>query len=347
MPKLIKDLTEDGLYKHPTTGVYYVRKYVVGKGEICRSLKTTDRRRAIRQKTEVLVWVGVSPKRGRIPFERVAAEVLELYTVKAEKTFLDYEGTLRLHLLPFYAKKTMDEVGPLWRIYKAHQRKLSPKRRLRHDRKHILTICRYAHERGWLDRVPSLPLDLQDKTTRPGKVITPNEFWSLYNAADEKWKIFVWFAAVLGMRFSEIRLLKKAHIDFDEGVITLPAGMIKTRKSRVVALDLKGKRLLAKWCGSHSSQWVFPMRDDESLPMTESKKTWQRIQKRSKVRVNFHSLRHTAVNWGLRLGHHEKVIEKNLGMSVGIQSRVYTHPDLESARAMGRDIGKFLEGAKK
>lgn len=344
MPKLIKDPTEDGLYKHPVTGVYYVRKYVAGKGEICRTLRTTDRRRALRAKSEALVWSGMSKKSGRILFESVASEVLELYTVKAAKTYLDFEGTLRLHLLPYFAKKTIGEVGPLWRNYKAFQRKLNPVRKLRHDRKHLLTICRYANERGWLDRVPSLPLDTQDKTVRPGKVLTPEQFWRLYEAADPKWKLFLRMAATMGMRFSEIRLLQRSYIDFESGLIHLPAGVIKTRRARTIAIEAGVLAELKKRVSEQSSEWIFPMKGDDSLPMSESQRTWQRIQKRAEVQINFHSLRHSAVNWGLRLGHHEKVIEKNLGMSVGIQRRVYTHPDVESARAMSAGIGEFLDG---
>lgn len=351
MPKLIPDQEESALFLHPKTGDFYVRKYVAGRGEICRSLQTKNRREAIRRKNEILIQWGAGLKRGRrVRFESIAFELLEIQSGKSERTFADYEGHLRLHLLPFFRGRFLDEVQSLWPHYKLYCRKLKATRKLDHDRKHLLAICRLAYERELIHRLPELKLDPQDRHARPGRVYSGDEVQRLLDAlpqkhkgAREKWRLIIEMAAILGMRRGEIFQLTWNQIDFTNEVIVLGRLDTKTRQGRLVPLEQGILESLKTRKAESKSIFVFPHRNDPTRPMTMSDKTWQRVKRRSGVEGRtFHGFRHSNVTWGQREGFSAGLISKTRGMSREVMENIYTHAELEDAKRLGDGIRKQI-----
>lgn len=261
---------------------------------------------------------------------------------KAEKTFLDIEGTMRLHLLPFFGNSYLNEVPKRWAEYKAFQRRLSPKRKLTHDRKHLIQIFRHAVRTHDYAGVPEFPLDLQDKHVTPGRVFTVDEYWMLWRKANWKWKLIIKMAAIMGMRRKEIMTLEWSEIDFKQGLITLAPMKTKTRQGRIFPVEKSILRTLVARQKNSASPYVFPNRNTPLMPMEPSDRTWQRIQRRAGVKGKFHWLRHSNVTWALREGHSQTLIGKSRGMSSKVLERVYAHANTDDAVKMNHGIRSFL-----
>lgn len=342
MPKLLKDeLGERNLFRHPATGEYVVRKSVNGR-ERYRELKTLNRREALRLKDETIrEWGETGRVRGRLLFKTPAFRLLDIMMSKAEKTYLDYEGHLRIHLMPFFGAGYLDEVPRRWAEYKAEQRKIKS-RKLNHDRKHLIQIFKYANTQDETVAIPKLPLDLEDKHVTPGRVYSVEEFWRLHAAANEKWKLIIDMAAVMGMRRKEISTLEWRDIDFDQELIILPSRKTKTRQGRVFPIEKQILLALAARKTDTPSPWVFPNAATRLRPMSATDRTWQRIQKRAKVFGKFHWLRHSNMTWAAQAGHSPAMIGKSRGAGPRVVERVYLHANIADTTRMNNDVRNLL-----
>jgi integrase len=354
MAKRIKINGVRGLKKDARTGMYYLRRSVNGT-EVERSLETKSLREAKIKIEETLDDVKAEQKSSRrMRFEAVGEAIKEILRPKAEKTYLDFENHYRLHLLPYFRGKFMDQIERVWEHYKAVQKsvvrrtpkgKLLPTRKLKHDAAHLRRMLRYAHKQKALLVVPELDLDASDREPEPGRVYAPDEFRRLWAAANPKWKLILEMAAIMGMRRGEIRNLRWDYLDMPEAVIRLPKEATKTRRGRTVPVEpqiLEALRALEPLMRP-TSPWVFPNSEDAARPMNPTDRTWRRIQKRADVKGKFHWLRHSNVSWAVRGGFAPKLVQKTRGMSSQVMDRIYTHADNEDAMAMNSHVRQFLE----
>jgi len=344
MPKLIPDSkNEPNLYENPKNGRWAVRKYVKGRGELYRELEAKTRASAIREKDQAISdWLGTAAPKSKVTFDSVAFEVLDFYKVKAYKTYIDFEGHLRLHLLPFFAGMAIGDAAKRWEPYKAWAKARDGDRKLKHDRAHFRTILNHAYEQELIGRVPKLKIDSRDRKPQPGRVYSPDEVRAVWNAAGPKWKLILEIAAIEGMRRGEIYGLRKDQIVWDKGLIVLEQSDEKRREGRILPLEPRIAVRLREWCDTVDSPYVFPHRDDPSRPMTEGDKTWQRIKKRAGVKGKFHWFRHSNVSWSVAAGHVEKTILKTRGMSAQVMDRVYHHVDAADGVMSMTDISDAL-----
>ena len=331
-----------------------MRKYVAGKGELFKSLRTTNLQQAVRRAEKIVIqWLGTHRADSSVRFEAVAFELLNIYSEGEYKTFVDFETTLRLHLLPFFERKPIAKCEGLWNTYRIAQRRMTPGRQLVHDKKHMTRILRYAWEKGIIHRQPILKLSPAERRKQPTKIYSGHDLRQLMEAvpreknAQAKWQLFLEIAMIEGMRFKEIRTLRWDYIDLKRGQIHLPAEITKTRSARTVSVDagiiskLKERKL-----GSESP-YVFPKRGDLNAPMSESSKTWQRIKTRAGVTGKFHWIRHTAASHALADGIPSEVIGKARGMSPGVLRRVYAHTLEETEKKMSEASRKRIDAAIK
>lgn len=343
MPKLLKDeLGERNLFTDPTDSKFVVRKYVNGQ-EYYKKLHTRNRREAIRLKDEILKeWAGTRPEPGKTPFRDMAIELLDIMMSKAEKTYLAYETPLRLRLLPFFGGGSLEDIRGRWDEYKAKQRQVDPNRKLNHDRKALIQVFNYAASKNDGLAIPKLPLDLKDKYVEPGRVFSIEEYWKLRDAANEKWKLIIEMAFVMGMRRKEIFHLEWSEIDFSQGIIVLPPAKTKTRQGRVFPIEKQILVALAARKTNNPTPWVFPRSQEPHKPMALTMKSWQRIQKRAGVRGKFHWLRHSNATLCLRAGHSATLIGKAKGMSAQVLERVYAHAEIEDAKRMNQSVRRLV-----
>jgi integrase len=99
-----------------------------------------------------------------------------------------------------------------------------------------------------------------------------------------------------GMRRGEILCLKWNHIDFDNSIIVLPAGVTKTKKSRVVYLPEYIHPQLLKLRLNSESDYVIT---HNGKPIKKLRKSWENLRDRLSFKTlpdgglfHFHDLRH-------------------------------------------------------
>lgn len=335
-----------GLWRNNETGVYYVRRFLTGKPPLFKSTGETRlveaKRVAVKLVEEWLGSDGASER--KIYYWEVADELLEIMQTKAEKTYEEFEGFDRLHLRPYFGAIPIDEVGGHWELYKAKCRLKNAKRSLRYDRKVLVRVLRYALEKHpkIMKGLPVLKIDEMDKYVPSGRETTIEERRKINALAkgDESLKLEIKDAS--GMRDVEIRKLRYEYIDFENGYITLPKEIIKTRRERTLAISREvldklaarreQKRLLAEKKGRPVSPYVFPHRLDPMRPQTRSDKGWQRLKRAAGVKIKRHWKRYDFVSDGLRGGAAPKVLQKSVGMSDPVMNRVYHQVNRKDAR---------------
>lgn len=333
------------LYQDESTGVYYVRKYVKGHGELKQSTKQRELSRAKAVMNQIIAsWLGTSEKKGAgVLFQVLGDEVLNLKSTQAEKTYVDYETIYDKYLLPYFGDKGINEVGPLWPQYKAFQKKLNPVRKLKHDRKHLRFILGYAYDKGLIVGIPVLKLDRSDTVVQKGRPYTNDEYRKLRANASPAWKLKIDLGMTMGMRRNEMRLLRWDYIDFKQGIISIPAEITKTREGRMLAIDeavlreLRTRRLASK------SPYVFANRLDVARPESGTDKGWQRLKRSLGIKGKFHWTRHSAASRAIRAGHAPMLVQSSLGMSDQVMKRVYVHRDIEDLRAIPKSVRRSLK----
>lgn len=333
------------LYQDESTGVYYVRKYVSGHGELKQSTKQREISKAKVVMNQIIAsWLGTSEKKGAgVLFQVLGDEVLNLKSTQAEKTYVDYETIYDKYLLPYFGDKGINEVGPLWPQYKAFQKKLKPWRKLKHDRKHLRFILGYAYDKGLIIGIPVLKLDRTDTVVQKGKPYSNTEYRKLRKAAPEAWKLKIDLGMTMGMRRNEMRLLRWDYIDFKQGMITIPGPVIKTSEDRTFAIDVNVLRELRSRRLKSQSPYVFANARDINRPESKTDKGWQRTKKALGITGKFHWTRHTAATRAIRAGNAPMLVQSSLGMSDQVMKRVYVHRSVEDLRAIPKSVRRSLK----
>lgn len=353
MPKFEK--VEKGLYRHVQTGIYYVRKFRRGKGEITRSTGKMLLTPARKVAEQILSdWLKDEDQSIEVLFDEPAFEVLGIMTARALKTYQDFETHLRLHILPFYSGVPLEEVGGLWEKYVADKKGARPDRKLLHDQKHIKRILRYAsrQKKFQFSVVPELPLPDNENSPAQHKEYSNSEISAISVKALEKGrhrktKLKLDLLLRTGMRDNERRLLKYEYIDQEKGLITLPPDVCKNRDGRTYDLpeDLLKRILTLK--NPFRSAYVFPHRWKKFKGLRSegpSSKGWQQIRDEVGLkRRKKHFFRSTYATRAIRGGAPAILVQKSLGMSDTVMKRIYVQANDADVKKMSRLVGESFQ----
>jgi integrase len=354
MPNLVKDPSpprrkdepiERNLFLQPNSSKYYAKKYIAELGkERVKCLETKDRHTAIILKNQVIAqWEGARrDEDGSVVFDGPAFELLQIMTTKAEKTFLDYEGALRLHLLPFFTGKPLRQCSREWSLYKARQRQLTPGRQLKHDKKALARIFSHAVDRGLIDAVPRFRLDREDTRVQRQVEYSNDELALLLSKAKPKLALKIETLLKTAMRANELRNLRYDWINWETGEVTIPAALTKMRVERVVVLDDELLRKYRERFERAKPSYAFPHRDDPSKPASVTDKDWQRLIKELGIQKKRHWLRGSAVRRAIRSGVPESTAQATAGMSDAVFRRVYYDADTSDRKKFTEAVAKSL-----
>lgn len=346
MPNLIKDPSpprpenerpEPNLWLQTGSSNYYARKYVAALGkERVACLDTKDRRTAITLKNQLIAqWEGAKlDAKGKVVFDGPAFELLEIMKSMAEPTFLEYEGALRLHLLPFFSGMTLDDIPRHWPRYKAVQRQKNPNRKLKHDQKALRRTYSYAEEIGLITAIPRFRLERRDLVVERQQEFTNEEYELVQREGNPKLALKFETLAKTAARRRTLRHLQWTWFDWEEGLIRVPADFMKMREDQVIALD---STLLRKYRALYEEAhrppvYVFPHRDDRSRPESATDKGWQRLKKKLGIKKKQHWLRGSAVRRSTRGGVPAPTSRSSASMSEGVFNRVYYDASIADRR---------------
>jgi len=134
-------------------------------------------------------------------------------------------------------------------------RKIAANPRTRNNfRQHVVTLFRWARDRGYLPREAQTEADrLPLAKDRGGdvKCFTPAALAKLLAAADDTLRPYIAIRAFAGVRDSEMRRLTWENVRFDQGVIEIRAGQAKTAARRLIPIL------------PNLEAWLAPYRDKE------------------------------------------------------------------------------------
>lgn len=162
--------------------------------------------------------------------------------------------------------------------------------------------------------------------------LTPEQVTRFISSGSPLWQDIATVAyRCVGMRMSEARLLRKSEVDFELGVITLPARRNKNRRPRVIPFPDDVAKLLRRHSDSARGEYVFvnPRDPARSSPVPEGTMQYWTEKAREKSglvgvdgeHVVFHSLRHAGVTQLVEEGAPESFIRAAAGMSPKTFSR--------------------------
>lgn len=187
-----------------------------------------------------------------------------------------------------------------------------------------------------MDRIPSIPYNpackhkkLNQPESNP-KVIKPEVIEALRNVTKDNWdKILFLLGITTGMRGQEMANLDWSDIDFQAGLIVLPAEKTKSKRSRTLPLRDDLKELLLK----HRDTGTPTPLGTRNAPTLQ--KRWSSLLRRAGYRkIGLHSLRHTFATQLLRSGCDLRTVQSLLGhKDVKMTARYLSPNTTDSVRA--------------
>lgn len=277
-----------------------------------------------------------------------------------EKTYTNYEGTLRLHVLEAYPALALMRVD---RIKPAHLRELFDKLADRSPRVRELVFLRlhslFASMVGeYIAKNPVMPAMKNRVPRKTMDTWTADEARAFLEATKDDWLAVLYRLALsvgmrkgelLGLRWVDVDLKgKRLHIQHtlgDDGTLGEPktAGSRRTIELPQKSIDgLIRQKSLLMGAGLRASPWVFPDRDGGPYLTRKLSRDFDAAITAAKMRrIRFHDLRHTAATLRLQLGEHPKLVSEMLGHAkFSITMDLYSH----ATPSMQRDSADRFDG---
>ena len=243
------------------------------------------------------------------------------------------EAILRLHILPFFKGKKLDQIATYdVERFKAAQLKKGLKEKSINNHLAVLRkMLSTAKEWGYKVEIPTI----RWFKGRAGRVdfLTAEESTKLLAQIEDRWHAILFTTLRTGMRRGELIALKWCCVDFVRGTILVEQsdwkgilGPTKNGESRTIPMSQELQGVLKKHrATAPQSEFVFCNADGSRLKFTQMKRPIYRACKKAGLRkVQWHTFRHTfashlvMANVGIRtvqelLGH--KTLEMTLRYS--------------------------------
>lgn len=337
----------DGLYRDSSTKIIYFRQFRKGRGELKRSLRTTDIEEAKQARDKLrdelknrAAKIHASGKLAKTALELFDAWIDRKETMnRAHNTVLSMKAS-RNSFAYYFEKMLPDEITPEWweTIYIPEIRsKTHQGRKFFNDRKWLLGFLRQLQDDGIILKLPKL-LNPDPKES-VGKVYSDGEVTALLTfAQNEDLRLAILMAATMGMRRSEIFKLRCDRIDLEKGLIRLKREDTKTRRARAFSISPSALPELIKRAKS-GSPWIFPSKDDKDRPLRLDGYTtaWRNLKLKCGIRGRLHDLRHTFLTKAFNAaGANAAQICAYAGLSLQVAERVYLHLTEEDSRRVSQ-----------
>jgi len=327
------------LYRHPTTGIIYVRMYKEGKGRLEKSTGTDklSDARIIADDLKFKFLGKKNPRQGQSLCGELFEEFIEQKSIKSQGTINSIRASWK-HLKPYIEGMLPEEINEVWweKIYIPKKRIETHKnRKFFNDHKWLRMFLLSLQRQGVIERRPNLVNP--DPERDAGRVYSDKEIERLLAHADGDLKLQIKMAYTMGMRWGEILGLTFDRIDVLRGTIKLRAEDTKIRKQRIFAISDSVRDELVERKKISESLYLFPMKDDPTRPRKRDgmKTQWENCKKNAGVTGRFHFLRHTFLTKAFKSpGANPALICHYAGLSLEEAQKTYLHFTVEDTRAV-------------
>lgn len=275
---------------------------------------------------------------------------------------------LRFHLLPFFGRDRLDEIGP--ERVQVFIGKLA-KGRSRHTILNVLgslwSIRKKARRWGYVvSDVRQADLVIPaSRPSKPGRFFTAEQVRSILSLSSEPWRSMFALAAMAGLRADEVLGLSFDDLDFEQRLIFVRrsawSGRLFSPKSSRSVAAIPMPEPLAEILTNYRALWsanekrlLFPNRrgNPHSANKVVQKRLWPILDSLSIPRCGLHAFRHSHASLLVSSGASPKVAQMQLRHSdAAITMRVYAHvlgteqrdAAEKVARILRPDVATFLE----
>lgn len=288
-----------------------------------------------------------------VRFEREVLPLLKPSTAKA------MASNLRCHLLPFFSRDRLDEIGA--ERVQVFVGKLA-KGRSRHTILNVLgtlhSILKRARHWGYaVGEVRQSDLVIPASTpSKPARFFTPEQVRSILMLAVEPWRTIFALAAMAGLRAGEVLGLSIDDLDFEQRLIFVRRSawysrLIIPKTARSVAA-VPMPEPLAEMLTNYLASWrpnekrlLFPNRrgNPYSANKVVQKRLWPILDALSIPRCGMHAFRHSHASVLVSTGASPKVAQAQLRHSdARITMQVYAHVLGSEQRDAAEKVARIL-----
>jgi integrase len=245
-----------------------------------------------------------------------------------QKRSLDRDKELLQGLDPFLRGKLLTEITyrsllPVQQAFK--QRKLAPAT-VNHYMGMVRSVLKRAEKKwGWLTTVPSIPwLETNNEVIR---YLTKDEEVRLLAALPEHLRVASLIALHTGMRSKEIREMRWAWVNFEEGHVTIPVEFSKNKQPMRKALNKTVMAVIRDQIGKNR-QFVVTYQGERIRTAFTTRAWYLALEAAGIENFRFHDFRHT---WASRLrqkGVPLDVLQDMGGWKSHLMVRRYGHLDV-------------------
>lgn len=349
---------EPYLLRHVASGVYYVRKFKSGRGELFKSTGETGitAARGVRDALIAEFETGVrSPGRKRTVAE-VADELFRVLALEAQtvengrvlrrKRTHDKDKSMMPVIKDLFGNVRVEDIDETW--WKAWRRKegRTLERTLFDVAKYLSKVMTFALEQKYIQR--QVRIEIPDTATGKQTIYTDEQVALFYRHACPTLRDLITIEATCGTRVDEARCLRWEWIDLQRGggvVVNLPAEFTKTGKARSFKLgpqaeDVIRRRHKARVPGS---PWVFPgvKKPEDVLTDVQVSRLWRRMLKRAGIAPGpkLRWLRHTFYNKALLDARMPVThVSQYGGTSIATLQKNYLKNDAERTKHVGEAV---------
>jgi integrase len=187
-------------------------------------------------------------------------------------TVCSYLSVLNQHIRPRWGKTPLAVIKPAHILDWLKQMDVAPK-----TKGHIKSLMHRLYEKAMLWELVEIqrnPLELVEikgvsKRRKKPLILTPTQFWSIVERLYEPYRPMVIAAQCLGLRVSELLVLKWSDINFTERTMRVTRAVVHGRIDEVkteyseddLPLDARFAEVLIDWrsrCLLTEGNWIFP-----------------------------------------------------------------------------------------
>jgi integrase len=217
--------------------------------------------------------------------------------------------------------------------------------------KNVMTkMFKLAVQWGWRDTNPASAVEMNTELARK-RYMDADELAGLVKALakypNKKFVNIIRLLLLTGARRGEVRSMRWADIDLENGTWTKPARTTKTKIDHTVPLSAPARQLLAEIRATQRepSQWVFPSgRGDGHV--SELKDDWSALCEAAGITgLRVHDLRHSFASQAASGGASLPLIGAVLGHTRPETTARYAHLYQDPQRALVERVGAIITGA--
>jgi integrase len=172
-------------------------------------------------------------------------------------------------------------------------------------------------------------------------ILTPDEARKLLTYAYRWLKAFIIIALCTGMRRNEILSLTREDIDFAANEIRVRAEISKSKRVRLVPMNVEVKKLLRSMV--NGNRFIF-FNEATGRHLRDVKTAFRTAKKKAgiKGRLRVHDLRHTAASWMIEDGIDLVTVKEILGHASVQTTMIYCHPGKEIKHRAAALLGERI-----